>query len=152
MSYPVYPETLPLPQADQYSYTPGNNTLESPMASGATRSRQLTTAVEDELNVVFYFSDWEQALFEGWFKHYAANGDNWVQMKIKVGEGVSEHLVKFLTPHGPVQAVEGGNFSKQCRLKLKNRSVLEKEITDFLSNDSLVAIEDAALNCEKVEL
>ena len=148
MSAVVWPETLPLAQADQHSYTQGNNLLQTNMTSGKLRSRAISTSADDTLNVAWQFDEVQAAIFEGWFKHYAGNGENWITMPIKVAAGVIDHQVKFKAPYQPMTSLPGGRFMKTAQLLIQNRQVIDQDVTDYLINNSFADLEAAAAEAE----
>lgn len=147
-----WPDALPLANADQNSYTPGNNVLQSNMANGKTKTRKISTSADDTMRVFFTFDAVEAALFEGWFSHYANDGDNWITMPVKVGAGVISHHVKFMAPQQAMTSLPGGRFRKDATLIIQKRQVIDSDLTDYLMTNSLYDLEAAANTAEGLTL
>ncbi len=71
----TWPSSLPLPSPSGYSANPKDTVLRSDMESGASRSRNASRVISDQISLTWEMSDVQYAAFKAWyFSGSGANG------------------------------------------------------------------------------
>ena len=100
----AFPATLPNPQVSGYQVSPLDQTARTDMESGAGRSRRRTAARNDQVAVVWQFTDTQMAAFREWFDadtvdDGAAGGAAWFDLSLPVGDGGLDAVeARFIGP------------------------------------------------------
>lgn len=100
----TFPATLPNPQVSGFQVSPLDQTARTEMESGAARSRRRSAARNDQVAVVWQFTDDEMATFRAWFDadeaaDGAAAGAAWFDISLPVGDGGLDAVeARFIGP------------------------------------------------------
>ena len=95
----TWPTTLPAPSLQGYQLSPGDQSLRSDMESGAARSRRVTFARIDRVQVSWIFTDAQMDAFRTWFENSseAAGGSAWFTVSLRVGNtGSTSQEARFV--------------------------------------------------------
>lgn len=95
----TWPTTLPAPSLQGYQLSPGDQSLRSDMESGAARSRRVTFARIDRVQVSWIFTDAQMDAFRTWFENSseAAGGSAWFTVSLRVGNtGATSQEARFI--------------------------------------------------------
>lgn len=90
-----WPDKLPLPTFDGYGIEPQDGVLRTDMTQGPARQRQQYTAVPEGIPVRWRFTQWQYALFRGWYKYKGRRGAEWFGITLLTGLGLVEHEARF---------------------------------------------------------
>lgn len=98
-----YPEQLPWPERQGYTFRDVATFDTTEMADGRSVNRLKFDFVPSRVNVSWSFSsDLEASLFRAWFRDVIFNGTAWFNMPLKTPEGEKHYICKFFTMYqGP---------------------------------------------------
>lgn len=101
MTLPVWPAAIPLPtlSGGGYVITPQEGVTRTDMEIGPARARRRSTSTPWRLKLRWHLTRLELALFEGWFRSYAAEGAAYFSMTLISGVGLETHEVRFFKPY-----------------------------------------------------
>jgi len=101
MTVPAWPAAIPLPtlSGGGYGITPQEGVTRTDMEIGPARARKRSTATPWRLKLRWHLTRFELALFEGWFRSYAAEGAAWFGMTLISGVGLQTHEIRFFKPY-----------------------------------------------------
>lgn len=142
MSYPVYPDTLPLPQLAGYHQRHVNNHVRTRMGTGLSRQRAITTARFFEDTASFVFSPNEYAVFDGFVVHTLSNGNSWFYLTIETPLGVKQQLVKLNMPYDSAEKI-GLDWRVSFTVLIKDRAKLTDDETNSLAVEGPDSIDRA---------
>ncbi|QTD91755.1 hypothetical protein [Burkholderia anthina] len=133
---PVWPATLPAASfPNGYSIAPGTPYVETDMDSGRTRSRRRFSRVPSTIDVVWFMSMDQYAVFEGFLEYEVGLGANWFQIDLLSGIGKSPMQVKF-TGSPPFKQTLSADTPRYCTvaatLKVRRIPVASRDEYDVM--------------------
>jgi len=118
-----WPSTLPNPQVTNYTVSPQDETVRTPMETGSERTRRRTFARNDRVALVWQMTDGQYTAFRDWFDAPSSAGINggasWFTISLAIGSnGYRTVNARFV---GPFQAASFGilNWSVTATLELR---------------------------------
>lgn len=90
---------LPIPLISGASNQELKNIQHNEVETGPARFELLSEHGPAKFNVSWLFTDLENQLFEGWYKHELSFGAKAFDMDLKVGAGLKSHECYFLGHH-----------------------------------------------------
>lgn len=91
----AWPDQLPLPTFDGYGVEPLDGVLRTEMTQGPARQRLQFTAVPERITVRWRMTQWQYALFNGWYRTKAQRGAQWFDITLLTGLGMVVHEARF---------------------------------------------------------
>jgi len=122
-----YPAELPLPLQEGYGLSTVDPMRATPMVTGRSRYRRVTSNPPTSAQFTFNFSQEEAALFEGWHTWALNLGVEWFEMPLQTPLGMQVHLVHFkgMYTGGELAQIKRWRFS--ARLEFKKRPVYTED-------------------------
>jgi hypothetical protein len=125
---PASDDVLPLPLLKSYGLKRKSMRLETKVASGYTRSRNLFRGPPAEMSATFSFSSTELETFEGWYHHLIGNGAEWFVMPVRTGSVVTDHQCKFIGDYSQ-KLISDNDWTVTAKLSVKNLRVISEDET-----------------------
>lgn len=89
---------LPIPLRAGASNKESNRVKRNDVETGPARFELISEHGFAMFNVMWSFSELENQLFEGWYKHEVVFGSKSFDMELNVGAGIKFHECFFMTP------------------------------------------------------
>jgi len=121
-------DVLPLPLLKGYGLKRKSMRLETKVASGYTRSRNLFRGPPAEMSATFSFSSTELETFEGWYSHLIGNGAEWFVMPVRTGSLVKDHQCKFIGDYSQ-KLISDNDWTVTAKISVKNLRVISEDET-----------------------
>lgn len=95
MSYPVWPESLPMPRRDDFSVTGAQPVRRIQMESGMDRVTRISSTTVREATHVIVVSSMQAADFWSFYENEANGGADFVLIPTLTGNAVRMHRCRF---------------------------------------------------------
>ena len=100
---PHFPDILPCPFINGYSYSKKNAFIRTQMDSGRARHRRRYKTVADHVNVTWIMDNEQLSIFEGFFNYETCYGAGWFITGLGNGLGINCVKARFTNPETPYQ-------------------------------------------------
>lgn len=110
MALAKWPSALGAPQLSDFSVSGSLPVKRTEMQSNRPRTFRISKTIMRDVQVSFYFSDAQLALFWIFFETGGNAGADWFEMPLRVGNSLEPHIVRFKSL--PSQSVVRKNKSK----------------------------------------
>jgi len=94
----VWPETLPPPRVEGYSFSPRPSLLRTEMETGAARHRLRSLTAHYQVQAEWRFSQDGFAIFDAWWALNTRMGEQWFVLPLAVPLEVQAVEARFLAP------------------------------------------------------
>ncbi|OCH31838.1 hypothetical protein A6E13_16595 [Aliivibrio fischeri] len=140
MTLMVWPEhRFGLPRFEPYELRQQSNLLTTAMASGRPRSRRISRNVPTLMTAEWTIHNDDRDAFAGYIEYALQGGAVWFTMRVKTGNTLREHEVKFET--NPLESEKPGinktTFKSTIRIRKLHRSSDEEVVGAVLAPMSL---------------
>lgn len=125
-----WPEMLPSPRVNNYSFTQEDNTVRSAMETGASRVRRRFTHPITKVNLQWIMGQDQFAYFESWFKYKLQSGAVWFRVEIFNGCGLNSVDARFLKPYS-VKLISHQHWEVSGNLEIREVAVISEEVLDL---------------------
>ncbi|UVL76585.1 transposase [Pseudomonas putida] len=122
-----YLAELPLPLQEGYGLSTVDPMRATPMVTGRSRYRRVTSNPPTSAQFTFNFSQEEFALFEGWHTWTLNLGVEWFEMPLQTPLGMQVHLVHFKGMYSGVELTQIKRWRVSARLEFKKRPVYTED-------------------------
>lgn len=144
MALVEWPELLPLPAMGGLAIANGSASVRSTFANGRDRSRRLSHSPHSTVNATLNFSTYENAIFDGFFRHMINGGDDWFLMNLPVAFGLEPHTVKCIGSPSAGTRIDVDLIQRSIQLTIKRPAIIEADLLAILEIYGLQDLEQAA--------
>ncbi|EEP1482004.1 hypothetical protein HAZ24_004818 [Salmonella enterica] len=148
-----FPQDLPMPQQEGYSFQAVSPLKRTALTSGRARQRRAYTSTPTEVNVSWFFeTDIQGQLFEAWYKDVISDGAAWFLMKLQTPLGVELYKCRFTDIYTGPELSPPNHWRYSATLELWSRAILEGgygNFPDYIQNSDII---DLAMNHEWPEV
>lgn len=136
---------LSLPTIGGYGIEPQEGVLRTDMESGPARQRRRWTTSPTNFPVVFKFTRYQLAIFEGWYYNFGAEGAAWFNIPLMSGLGLVTHEARFKGQYksAPWNRSDDGNaewWRVTTTLEIRNRPVLDAGATAIVLDSDIAEL------------
>lgn len=137
---PYWPAALPLPTLQAYSLKPASAAVRLPMEIGAARAYRRTVRPLAEVQVTFQLDDWQQMLFDGFYRAVTLEGGQWFALTLAFPAASDPGGLALATARFKDQvafkALGGPRWQATATLELLQRPVMsEADLTALLDDE-----------------
>ncbi|QQE90495.1 hypothetical protein [Azotobacter chroococcum] len=119
-----YPEGLPMPLREGYSFQAVSPLLRSDLESGRSRQRRLYTSVPTMVGVSWLLSGVQAQLFEAWWEDALISGSQWFECPLKTPEGIQRYVARFTDIYSGPNLTGRSHWRFTAELELRERPIL----------------------------
>lgn len=122
-----YPAELPLPLQEGYGLSTVDPMRATPMITGRSRYRRVTSNPPTSAQFTFNFSQEEAALFEGWYTWALNLGVEWFEMQLQTPLGLKTYQAHFKGIYQGPDLTQITRWRYSAVLQLKDRPVYTED-------------------------